>query len=92
MSMPDFILPDPPLSRDEVIGAILASIAFEELGLAHILNAEGEKIQKAISIIGVTPTELDEINQSVSNTLRNVIKKEILLQFKLEDALQIPEV
>ena len=43
MSMPNF--PDDHQSRENVINQILSSIAMEELGLSHIINAEGEKIQ-----------------------------------------------
>ncbi|MGE5474205.1 MAG: hypothetical protein ACM3UU_08310 [Ignavibacteriales bacterium] len=99
MSFPNIpdVSPDIEVNRDQVINLLLASIAFEELGLAHIINSEGEKIQFVIGTLeGHTPSapptmaELLEINRSVEQTLRSVIKNQMLLQFKLEDVLEIP--
>jgi hypothetical protein len=86
------------ITATQAVNLLLASIAFEELGLAHIINAEAEKIQFVLGTLeGVTRQEtaitiedLLEINDSVNRTLRNVIKKEMLPQFKLEDVLLIP--
>ena len=41
MSMPSFPNIDPPIQREDAVNQILSSIAMEELGLSHILNAEG---------------------------------------------------
>ncbi|UTW69086.1 hypothetical protein KHA80_18360 [Anaerobacillus sp. HL2] len=48
MSLPNIpnIKPDIDLDRDDVINLLIASIALEEIGLSHILNAEGEKLQR----------------------------------------------
>ncbi|ADC50063.1 hypothetical protein BpOF4_10040 [Alkalihalophilus pseudofirmus OF4] len=82
------------LDREQVALLLLASIAFEELSLAHIMNAEGEKLQYALGTLFddqepiVTDLEgLLAVNRSVERTLRTVIKKEMLLQFKLEDII-----
>lgn len=94
MSFPNIpdVTPEITISREQVINLLLASIAFEELGLAHLINAEAEKIQFAL---GVSPPPsiqtISEVNRSVERVLRQVIKKEMLLQFKLEDVLQIPD-
>ncbi|MGE5474200.1 MAG: hypothetical protein ACM3UU_08285 [Ignavibacteriales bacterium] len=98
MSFPNIpdIEPDIDLTRDQVINLLLASIAFEELGLAHIINAEAEKIQFVLGTLDNQPppppctmNKLLEINRSVEHTLRSVIKNQMLLQFKLEDVLNI---
>ncbi|OEF95564.1 hypothetical protein [Desulfuribacillus alkaliarsenatis] len=99
MSFPQIpdVKPEIDLSREQVVNILLASIAFEELALAHVVNAEAEKIQSVLgtlkgqSVKNPKLEDLEAINKSVSTTLRNVIKKEMLLQFKLEDVLEIPE-
>ena len=51
MSMPSFPNIDPPSQREDAVNQILSSIAMEELGLSHILNAEGEKLQYILATI-----------------------------------------
>ncbi|HPB48116.1 MAG TPA: hypothetical protein PLX16_05830, partial [Exilispira sp.] len=56
-TIPD-ITPTININRSDVINLLLASIAFEELGLAHIINAEAEKIQYILGTLSEqTPTE-----------------------------------
>ena len=92
MSFPNIpdISPSINLNRDDVINLLLASIGLEELGLAHILNAEGEKIQ-CVTENGCSSTiqTILDTNDSVDKTLRSVIMTQILLQFKLEDILDL---
>jgi hypothetical protein len=90
MGMPNIpdITPEITITRVDVVNLLLASIALEELGLAHIINAEGEKIQTGIGM-ATTINDLILLNQSVERTMRNVIKKEMLLQFKLEDTMDL---
>jgi hypothetical protein len=97
MSFPNIpnVTPSIEITRQDVINLLLASIAFEELGLAHIINAEAEKIQFVLGTLNgvhLSPTieDLIALNESVDTTLKNVIKKEMLLQFKLEEVLEIP--
>lgn len=89
MSMPHIpdITPHIHLKREKVINLLLASIALEELSLSHILNAEGEKIQKVLNSDHTSIADILLINKSVERTLRSVIKKQMLLQFKLEDVI-----
>jgi DNA-binding protein len=87
--IPD-IKPEIHLKRDEVINLLLASIALEEIGLSHVINAEGEKLQKAIQVAECFE-DLIVANNSVERMLKTIIKKEMLLQFKLEDVLEIPD-
>lgn len=97
MSFPNIpnITPSISISRGDVINLLLASIALEELGLAHIVNAEAEKIQFVVGTLSGphgTPSiaDLIAIDQSVQTTLKDVIKKEMLLEFKLDEVLTIP--
>lgn len=100
MSFPNIpnVTPTITISTTEVKNLLLASIAFEELGLAHIINAEAEKIQAAVGTLTATGamatsvSQLLSVNQSVNRTLQTVLKTQMLLQFKLEDAADIPEV
>lgn len=83
------------IDREGVINLLLASIAFEELGLAHIINAEAEKIQAVLGtlpgsdVVATTIDELLAINASVNRTLKTALKTQMLLQFKLEDVLDL---
>lgn len=96
-NIPD-ISPNIEICREDVINILLASIGLEELGLAHIINAEAEKIQYVLGTLGTncnppcpTVDDLIAINKSVERTLRTVIKNQMLLQFKLEDVVDIPD-
>jgi len=82
------------ISRNEALNLLLSSIAFEELGLSHIINAEGEKIQYALGLIPglrhpASIADLLRINDSVRKTLDSVTKKEIVLQSKLQDIIDL---
>lgn len=100
MSFPNIpnVTPNISINRNQAVNLLLASIAFEELGLAHIINAEAEKIQfvlgtvpnETTSVCHVKLSDLIAIDRSVEQMLRSVIKKEMLLGFKLEDVLKIP--
>ncbi len=83
MSMPE-ISPS-TTSHCQAINDLLESIALQEAGLAHIINAEGEKIQTALELPDVTIADLIAINESVADTLIKVIKLEMVLEFKLEE-------
>ncbi|HFK1410226.1 TPA: hypothetical protein ACGXKU_006546, partial [Bacillus cereus] len=76
-NLPD-ITPDISLTREEAINLLLSSIAMQELGLAHIINAEGEKLQYALGTLATnnlaTPPTFDQLiqlNKSVQSTLKS---------------------
>lgn len=98
MSQPNVpnITPTITLTRDDAINLLLSSIAMEELGLSHIINAEGEKLQFVLGTLpgvtapGVTISDLLNVNASVQNTLKAITQKEFLLASKLENVLSAP--
>lgn len=98
MSFPNIpnVSPTINLNRADVVNLLLASVAFEELGLAHVINAEAEKVQSVLGtlpVVSLTATNIGQllsVNQSVNRTLKTVLKTQMLLQFKLEDILDIP--
>lgn len=69
---------------------IMHSIALEEAGISHILNAEGEKIQKAVAISD-NIQDLICVNESVKRTLTQVTLLEGMLYSKLETLVNCPE-
>ncbi len=83
MSQPNIpnISPNITITREDAINLILSSIALEEIGLSHIINAEGEKIQFVLGTLpgitgpGATISDVLAINQSVRATLDSTIKK-----------------
>jgi hypothetical protein len=102
MSYPNIpnITPLISITTEQTIPLLLSSIALEELALAHIMNAEAEKLQLVLgTLTGGTPlspaeVSLDDllaVNTSIQRTLRDVIKKEMLLEFKFENILELIE-
>jgi hypothetical protein len=92
------ITPTISVSIGQTVPLLLASIALEELSLAHIINAEAEKLQFVLGTLDtgttlsppvVTLSNLLAVNSSVQRTLRDVIKKEMLLEFKFENVLEL---
>ena len=96
MSQPTFPSISPPLTRAEVINMILSSIAMEELGMSHILNAEGEKLQFILGTIpglagdAATIDEVLDANQSVHDVLDSSVQNQLLLNAKMIAALGAP--
>ncbi|WP_353957716.1 hypothetical protein, partial [Peribacillus sp. NJ11] len=100
MSFPNIpnITPTISITTAQTVPLLLSSIALEELALAHIINAEAEKLQ---FVLGTLPTgttlspavvslpNLLAVDASVQRTLRDVIKKEMLLEFKFENVLDL---
>lgn len=82
-------------SRKDSLNLLLASVAFEEFGLARLIDAEAKKIQHVLdSHKGgphpkqpVTVEQILAVNKSVDQVLRDIIKKELLLLMKLESVL-----
>lgn len=81
MSMP-IIVPGTG-SRCQAITDIITSVALEQTALSHIINAEGEKIQKIVAD-AQTAGEMLAVNQSVKSMVNAITKLEMVLQCKLE--------
>ena len=89
MSLPNIPNITPQISLDEcdTINLLLSSIALEEIGLSHILNAEGEKLQ---FFLEKNPCNLDDLltmNNSINKTLKTIVKSQMMLTLKLEDVV-----
>lgn len=69
--------------RGQAITDIIESVALEQAALAHILNAEGEKLQRIIGEEEISPLLLLEANRSVRSTTGAVALLESILAGKL---------
>ncbi|MCL1989261.1 MAG: collagen-like protein, partial [Defluviitaleaceae bacterium] len=93
MSMPTFPSDANIPTREEAINQILSSIAMEELGLSHILNAEGEKLQYILGTLegitgpGATIDDVLDVNESVQEMLQTAAHNQMFLRRKMKDAL-----
>ncbi len=81
MSMP-IIVPGTG-TRCQAITDIIASIALEQTALSHILNAEGEKIQKIVANT-TSAEQLLRVNRSVRSMVSTITRLETVLQSKLD--------
>ena len=63
--------------------SLIQSIALEETAISHILNAEGEKLQKAVSI-SCDLKDLIAINKSVEDMVDKITTLETILKSKLD--------
>ena len=61
-----------PIKKESALTSLLQSIALQEAALAHILNAEGEKIQRVVCEAKCVD-DLLNVNESVS-TLEEMLK------------------
>lgn len=81
MGMP--VITSSTTTRAQAITDIIESVALEEAALSHILNAEGEKIQKMVAMQDATPEVLLATNKSVESMVNAVSRLEMILQSKL---------
>ena len=81
MGMP--VITPSTTTRSQAITDLIESVALEETALSHILNAEGEKIQKMVALDGVTPEMFRAANKSVESMVNAVSRLDMILQSKL---------
>jgi hypothetical protein len=96
LSKPTF--PDNPgITRDDAVNQILSSIAMEELGLSHVINAEGEKLQYILGTLpgatgpAATIEDVLNANESIQKLLQNASYNQLLLRSKMQQALSASE-
>jgi hypothetical protein len=87
MSMPIIEKHDNCIDKDQAITDLIESVALMENGLAHIINAEGEKIQKVIKHDRdeeVSSLDIYKVNESARRMINTISRLEVLLQGKLD--------
>ena len=81
MSMPEIECTH--IDKCSAATSLLQSIALEETAISHILNAEGEKLQKAVEL-SCDKKDLIEVNKSVEDMVNKITNLEIVLRSKLD--------
>lgn len=77
---------------DETIVDLLESIALEEMAIAHIMNAEGEKLQEVIKRFGSKELcyyQLQDNCDSTKQIINSLIMKEWLLLTRMNSIMEI---
>lgn len=96
MSQPSLPAISPPITREDALNMILLSIAMEELGLSHIINSEGEKLQFILGTLpglsGGTPSieNVLTVNDSINKLLDSIAQNQLLLSSKMDIVLESP--
>lgn len=67
----------------QAVTDIIESVALEQTALAHILNAEGEKLQKILQISPLSNELLLKTNKSISSMINSITILEMVLAGKL---------
>lgn len=94
MSFPKIPDIDPYISItfEDAINLLLTSIALEEVSLSKLIDAETNKILCVLNHCKCKDSALQDaiaINKSVDDTIKNIIKLQMLLQFKLENVREL---
>jgi hypothetical protein len=79
------------IDKQKIMDIALMSIVLEQEGMAHIVKAEGEKLKQMMNRknYNLSPQEFIAVNESVQRTLKEISKKEMLLEFKFENILEL---
>lgn len=99
MSFPNIpdINPYINITFEDAINLLLTSIALEEIGLSNLIDAESNKILCVLDECTECQYKHEDsnfknvlaINKSVDSTIKNIIKLQMLLQFKLENVTDL---
>ena len=86
MSMPTISIN--PIDPNIAVANIVASVALLEAGISHVLNAEGEKIEKALDLADadstITIEQLTELDASVASVLTSIADLEAAIAEKVD--------
>lgn len=70
-------------TRSQAVTDIIESVALQQTALSHVLNAEGEKLQKILSLDEVSPDMILQTNKSVESMVNAIANLETILKEKL---------
>lgn len=76
------------IKLEDAINLLLTSIALEEESLSKLMDAETKKMLYVLNeckLKNLTIQDTKDLNKSVNQTITNMIKFQMLLQFKLEN-------
>ena len=79
---------------DQTVIDLLESIALEEMAMAHIMNAEGEKLQEIIKRYNCRDIYFSQLEDGFKDTqlmMNSIIMKEWLLFNKMNSVIKISE-
>lgn len=99
MSQPTLpnITPTISLNMDQTIAMLLSSIALEEMAMAHLVNAEAEKMQYVLGTLesrlknAVAPNfeQLFEIQCSIGKMMNQILNKDMQLNTRFQHVLDL---
>ena len=72
-----------PSLRRQAITDLFESVALQQTALSHILNAEGEKLQRIFAFDNITPETVLAANHSVESTVNAIAGLESVREMKL---------
>jgi len=81
MSMP--FIKSSSTRRSQAVTDVIESIALEECAIAHILNAEGEKLQRAVTFSDLCVDDIVTVNGSLIDVIKSISCLEAELKGKL---------
>lgn len=82
MGMP--VISSSNITRSQAITDIIQSVALQQAALAHILNAEGEKLQRILAYETIAAETILQTNKSVESMVDSVAQLETVLKQKLD--------
>ncbi len=71
------------VARSQAVSDLFESVALQQAALSHILNAEGEKLQKIFSFEEISPDTVLQANKSVEGMIHSIANLETVLEQKL---------